>query len=397
MSDPAPNIIQLSQPSVIEWIKTALTQTTIPPVTTVHMNGYSGRKDIEEALASLAGAHKVGGAKAAQTAWNEQVSKFIPDVAEIVNRPRYLYHADELKNLPPIRWLIEGEIPERGLTVLFGAPKSGKSFLALDYAERIGQRRPVVYIAAEGDSGYQYRHEAWRKHHKITDTKLYFWRRAVPMMRRTEVQYFVQEIQSLKPHLVIVDTLSRCMSGGDENSQQDMSTFIESCDYIRETLQCAVLVLHHTNKSGDIRGSSVLTGGADSVLELTNSEGTIKLAQSMVKDGKTIPSYYMRMIEIPLEPGMTSCVLMPHNLVKQDPDELTPNQQAIMTLLCGLYDRGARTSDLKGATNLGSTAFYEVLKSLHRRGLIDKDGRYDPWILTATGRALANKHGLAKG
>lgn len=50
-----------------------------------------------------------------------------------------IIHARELKNLPPLRWLIEKEIPENGLTVLFGESGVGKSFVALDYALRVAQ------------------------------------------------------------------------------------------------------------------------------------------------------------------------------------------------------------------------------------------------------------------
>lgn len=382
---------------VVQYIRSATTCKDLVPPDKTLMNGYGTRPEVWDALESLALAHKQGGIEGAKAAWDNTLSKLIPDITEKVNKPRYLYHADELKMLPPIRWLVDGEIPERGLTVLFGPPKSGKSFLAVDYAERVAVRRPVVYIAAEGDSGYQYRHEAWKSHHKFKETnKLYFWRHPVQMMRPNDVREFIEEVKDIKPQLVIVDTLSRCMSGGDENMQKDMSTFIESVDTIREQLHTAVLVLHHTNKSGDMRGSTVLAGAAESVLELTNNEGSIKVTQTMCKDGKTIEPRLLRLMEVGIEPGITSCVLLPQSMVLENPNELTPNQSTLIGVLCDLYDRGARTSDLKGACNFGNTTFYEVLKSLSKRGIIDKEGRYDPWVLTQYGKQLAVKHGFIK-
>ena len=47
-----------------------------------------------------------------------------------------------LETIPDLEWLIEGWIPKGGLTMIYGPPKSGKSFvvmalvLALDHGER---------------------------------------------------------------------------------------------------------------------------------------------------------------------------------------------------------------------------------------------------------------------
>ena len=45
-----------------------------------------------------------------------------------------LLSLDEIDDLPPLKWLIEGLVPAGSLAVLYGAPKVGKSFLALDWA-----------------------------------------------------------------------------------------------------------------------------------------------------------------------------------------------------------------------------------------------------------------------
>jgi hypothetical protein len=48
------------------------------------------------------------------------------------HRPDRLYTWQELKGLPEPDWLIDGVPPKDGLTVLYGAPGLGKTFLALD-------------------------------------------------------------------------------------------------------------------------------------------------------------------------------------------------------------------------------------------------------------------------
>lgn len=393
-----PNVISVQQLTVVDWIKTALSQTILPPTNEIVMNGYSGNEQVKEAIETLALMHKTGGVKAATTAWESRVAKTVPDVVQKLEASRYLLHASELGNLPPVNWLINGIIPERGLSILYGEPKSGKSFWALDAAEAVALRRPVVYIAAEGESGYQYRHAAWMKFHKITKpSQLYFWVRPVKMMQKSEVEAFIEIIAGLNPHLIVVDTLARCMSGGDENSQKDMNAFVESCDLLRERLRSAVLVLHHTNKGGDIRGSTVLIGAADSVFELKNKEGKVKVQCQFIKDSEPFETQMLKRVDVPLEPGYSSCVLIPATAVKTNTDELTPNEKVVIEWLSGaMFDRGARTSDLKQAVNLASTTFYDVINALSNRHIIYKDGRYDPWMLTEKGKELARRNGFIK-
>src|SRR5205085_2929152 len=133
-----------------------------------------------------------------------------------------LIHADELDNLPPVEWLIDSEIPKRSLTLLFGLSGAGKSFVALDYALRVAQSAPVIYIAAEGVSGYAARVKAWCSHHKLPTGHLYFLPGTAEIMNSKGVHDLLSEIAEVRPVMVVVDTLARCMVGGDENSAKDM-------------------------------------------------------------------------------------------------------------------------------------------------------------------------------
>ncbi len=73
---------------------------------------------------------------------------------------------------PPMRWVVPGVIAE-GLTILAGAPKLGKSWLALSLALAVasgtdalgcidvGHPRPVLYLALEdGHRRLQFRSRA---------------------------------------------------------------------------------------------------------------------------------------------------------------------------------------------------------------------------------------------
>ena len=91
--------------------------------------------------------------------------------------PRHfpLLTADELANLPPLRWRIKGVLPESGLAAVYGPSGGGKSFLVLDMLASVADgcewfehrvnRAPVVYLALEGEAGLSQRVQAYRLQH----------------------------------------------------------------------------------------------------------------------------------------------------------------------------------------------------------------------------------------
>ena len=74
-------------------------------------------------------------------------------------------------------YLIKGLLASTGLAVIWGPPKCGKIFWAVDMAMHIAlgwdyrgrrvQQAPVVYVALEGQHGFPARIEAFRHHHDI--------------------------------------------------------------------------------------------------------------------------------------------------------------------------------------------------------------------------------------
>lgn len=389
------------QAYVVYWIKALLDGDKVEPFNKARLNGQVNQPAVLEALESLSLVHTQGGAEAAKKAWVEVIQQTVPDIAVLVNKPKRLYHASELDKMPPLRWLIEGELPERGFSVLFGPPEVGKSFQAIEYAERITLRpgRTVVYVAAEGESGYKQRHAAWMQHHKKPDHgRLYFWFDAIPMLLNSAVDEFVGEIQDLKPDMVVIDTLARCMEGGDENSARDMGIFIASCRRLQRELECAVLVVHHTGKTGSVeRGSSALRGAADTMIEMSNEEGYIRVACSKIKDGKPFPYRMVKRMDVVVGNGETSCVLVSLDKVQEDVMDLSDNQRRIVQFLAdGVYDEGARTTDVKGALDMGNSSFYKSIRTLKKRRIVQKTGKYDPWVLTDFGWQVAKKHGFTK-
>ena len=91
-----------------------------------------------------------------------------------------LYSETELGNVPQPKWLVQGHLTD-GFSVLYGPPKSGKTFLALDWALRIATRTdwhghtviggPVLYVSGEGAGGLHSRIRAWHTANATDTTK----------------------------------------------------------------------------------------------------------------------------------------------------------------------------------------------------------------------------------
>ena len=201
---------------------------------------------------------------------------------------------DDIDTLPTPRFLIDGFLPERGLTVLYGAPGSFKTFVALDMAMTIaafsaaeleaGARMDwqgrkvehgcVVYVYAEGTPGIKQRVTAWRqKHGRLGNPHSLA---AIPVaanLRDPEsMEQLMADIASAAQHtglpvqLVVFDTLFRCFGGGDLSDNVDIGAATGATGRISEITGASVLLVHHENKAGTQFGSIMLYGAVDASL-----------------------------------------------------------------------------------------------------------------------------------
>jgi hypothetical protein len=194
----------------------------------------------------------------------------------------------------PRREAVIGGLLDRGaMSVVYGGSNTGKTFLTLDLGACIAlglewrgrkvQSGAVVYIAAEGGLGIEERLTAYRLHHnvKAEGVPLYIIPEPIDMCRAdTDVALLLKRIGELPKEppleLIVVDTLSRAMSGGNENSPDDMGRFVRHCDHLRIETHAHVLVIHHSGKddSRGARGHSLLKAAADTEIEVSKSETT---------------------------------------------------------------------------------------------------------------------------
>jgi len=208
-----------------------------------------------------------------------------------------------MQNIKPPAWLIEGFLPENSYCILFGAPGTFKTFLALDVAlsiatgfgmganacwPRIVTPGPVLFAAGEGRPSISNRVRAWEKMHFVeNEVPQFILCDPVPMISE-DFESFIKGALDASPEgykLVVIDTVGRAMQGMNENTQEHASAFTKMVEKIQRELGATVLALHHTghNETGRARGSSVFGADADTIIKLDRRDKDYVVSLSMMK------------------------------------------------------------------------------------------------------------------
>ncbi|NLE82522.1 MAG: AAA family ATPase [Rhodococcus sp.] len=200
----------------------------------------------------------------------------------------------DAKEFPPLQWVVPGVIPE-GLSLLCGAPKLGKSWMALGTALAIatggvalgcipvGKPRPVLYLALEdGHRRLQQRSRQLLGHGVKIPHRLHCVIKGTPAQLQVAMIDCLQEHKTQKP-VVIVDTLAkiRPASSSSQSAYEADYRFVSGLKDIVDNITSASMILvHHTNKRGEgdfvdgVSGTQGIAGAADStvVLRRTRNE-----------------------------------------------------------------------------------------------------------------------------
>lgn len=312
----------------------------------------------------------------------------------MANPPLRLIQADRLHELPPTEILSGTRFVARGLNVVFGASGAFKSFYVLDAALRTAQSLPVAYVAAEGAGGLGGRVGAWCDYHRTPPGNLSFICEEVNLRDTSAVSALAVALKPLKPKLIVIDTLARCMVGGDENSARDVGMAVNGCSSLQRLFGAAVTVVHHANKAdrGE-RGSGALRGAADTMIEVTSGgDGLIRASCSKTKDAEPWETENLMFHQID-----RSGVLIPASNSLLISLKLTPVEKQIMEFLgLSVFDSiGAQVQQVVNALNVSERHVYRLLSGLKNRGLAQHVRKGMPMNLTDVGmdilRSFADK------
>ena len=292
-------------------------------------------------------------------------------------------------------YVVKGLLQRRSYASIYGAPGAGKTFVGLDIAysvaaghpwmDRKVHAGPVLYLAFEGTGGLVKRAQALRQKYGTKDVPLYIAGAAFNLRApagRAELGEIISALPA-KPVLIFIDTFARALSGGDENSAQDVGAFNSAIAALIESTAACVVLIHHSgkDKSKGARGSSALLGALDTEIEV---------------DGGAVIARKQRDIELgvpigfrltPMRVGMdadgdieTSCVVEPAAIARTVPlkgnarygfkalEELSPQNAPV-----DVEDWKAACAPFLSKTR-SSQAFHELKDKLLTVGLIVADG-----------------------
>ena len=228
-------------------------------------------------------------------------------------------------------YLIKDFLPRGELSVVYGAPGSGKTFAVLDMCMAVAFNEQwrdktvtpgaILYVACEGGQGFRKRIKAYAQHFEkenaLPAAPFYVIDAAPNFMDAAIVNRILAHAVDI-PNLsaIVIDTLSRALQGGDENSSTDLGTVINHCTHLYRETGASVVLVHHSgkNKSANMRGHSSLQGAAYAVIEVQKRGFYRALAVEKLKDGEAEQAYPFSLVPVVIgkdDQGddITSCVV----------------------------------------------------------------------------------------
>jgi len=324
--------------------------------------------------------------------------------------PLKISRAGDMLSRPPPDWLIYQVLPRQSLGLIYGPTRSGKSFLGLDLAHHLALGRPwfgrpvdnkagILYLAAEAPGGLSNRIKAWWQHHGIGPADfcpIFCCEHAIDLRDERIVDDFEKTWAAWANQwdLVIVDTLSCAIPGADENSAEAMSVVVQRMNSLRDCMNAAILLIHHTPKGDKTtpRGSGVLEAGVDMSIQVdrTGDFRTATIRKQREGEEGPLGTFRLRQIETGLDDRarpITSCVVEQTDApIEAVADNLTPSEKTYLTILQEAQPNGltldewnaqARDIDLcKGQKQ----RLYDLRVSLKRKHRVHTS--MDRWYVT---------------
>ena len=193
-------------------------------------------------------------------------------------------------------YMVKGWLGRSQMSVVYGPSNVGKSFFCLDVAFCIAadiewqgakvRGGPVLYLATEGGNAFHNRVVALRDEYKKTGVALAVRPSPIDLLRpEADLAKLIELCGSIEAKvgaplsMIVVDTLSRAMAGGDENGPTDMTAFIANLDALRNATGAHIMIVHHSGKdtAKGARGHSSLRAATDTEVEL-EVDGKIRTA-----------------------------------------------------------------------------------------------------------------------
>lgn len=254
---------------------------------------------------------------------------------------------DEVEQSTDTMDFVEDTLGTGAMSVVYGESNSGKTFFACDLAlhaslgwqwrGRETDQTGVLYVALEGTHGIRNRIAAFREHYYkdmageiphfgvITTT--------IDLLNpEADTHKLISTIKKSKNiGLIVIDTLSRAIAGGNENSSDDMGALVINSDRIRTATDAHIMWIHHSGKdqARGARGHSLLRAATDTEIEIKAQDGISIASVKKQRDLEGGQEYPFSLKQVTLGCNrrgkeVTSCVVT-HDITMPEPKKVGRN------------------------------------------------------------------------
>jgi len=213
-----------------------------------------------------------------------------------------------------IKYIVEGLMYDEGFMYIAGPPKSFKTYFAIHLAGQLAKGEPVLGRFAVGrplkvlyiDEENRLRGMK-RKYSQMINNpidNLYFLISPGSKLYPGEDNVIINEIERIKPDVIIFDSLVRFFKGDENNANESKIVYDVVKGYMTK-YNLSVIALHHTTKEGrkhkdgslnslSMRGSGDLSAQADSILMMNKvNTNTFILNLDMDRYDEPTPTFKM--------------------------------------------------------------------------------------------------------
>lgn len=318
-------------------------------------------------------------------------------------------------NAAPQRWVVPGFVAQDGLTILGGTSGDGKTFSAMyaavcvaagarwfgrpttqtrtlllpleggttDHCRRIGALAAGLDIAPADLDG---RLDVYPTHGFQADDP-------------AQMDELIRLITTLGHGFVVIDNLTQARANTDENNAANLGAALRPLAALAHDRQVGILLIHHANAKGELRGSSAIRQHADMVFETKRENATnhalIVLSRTKDRYGKSLERLRYRFLDsVDPDTGETVAIIAaeldparpdPASVTPVIPDpadpETRPKRAKAEPIDVPLTPKNrARMTDLLGMLPLSSTGIYERLGGsrtyvISLRNQLERDGK----------------------
>jgi hypothetical protein len=301
-------------------------------------------------------------------------------------------------------WLIHDFLGAGELSSIYGPPGSGKSVMAGDLAAHVAagrfwlgrrvQQGGVLYVAIERSALVKRRLAAFRAHHTVDEIPLAIVSGHADLRTSREsadeiigLAQRLADIGEVPISLIVIDTVSRALAGGDENSPRDMGSLVGNLAHIQEHTGAHVSALHHIPADGTqrLRGHGSLLGACDTTIKVESFNDYRMASIDKVNDGPEGENvtFTLKSIDLHHDPETNITTSAPVVIRTEAPEaaaprgpKLTANQRQMLGILeeagtVGLtHDEWLEAAKRWGIVKSRDGSYYEARKALKDKKLV---------------------------